>query len=155
VIVVDNAARLLDHVGTELGVSDWITLTEQDIQAFAEVTRDRHWVHTDRDRAARETPFGGVLAHGFLVLALITDLANQCYTVRGATRWLNYGLDRVRFTAPVRAGDELRLRTRLTAVEPSGGTTRLNLECTVELRGSERPAAVATWIVLVVEDGAS
>jgi acyl dehydratase len=150
-ITTDTAQELSMLVGSELGISDWITLSEEDVLTFADVSRDRHWVHTDPERAARETEYGGVLAHGFHVLSLITDLSNQCYAIRGAERWLNYGLDRVRFTAPVRPGDELRLRLTLRGVAPREAATRLELDCVLELRDSPRPALAATWIVIVIE----
>jgi len=149
-VVVDRAADLTLHVGTELGTSGWVALEEADVLAFADLTRDRHWVHTDPDRARSEAELPGVLVHGFLALSLVTELAHQCYTVRDARRWTNYGMERLRFTAPVFPGDELRLRLSLDAMAPGpGGTTRLDLGCTLERRGSGRPALVATWIVLV------
>jgi len=155
VIIVDRAAELTPHIGAELGASRWITVSQQDVLTFADITHDGHWLHTDVDRAARETQYGGVLVQGFLLLALLTDLGNQCYEVRAATRWLNYGLDQVRFTAPVRPGDQLRLRLTLNSTSPTGAATRLTPGCTLELRGSERPAAVATWIVIVIEEDAA
>ncbi|MEK6438613.1 MaoC/PaaZ C-terminal domain-containing protein [Pseudonocardia sp. T1-2H] len=149
-LVVDRAADLAPHVGTELGTSGWIALEEADVLAFADLTRDRHWIHTDPDRARSEAGLPGVLVHGFLALSLVTELGNQCYTVRDARRWTNYGMKRLRFTAPVFPGDELRLRLTLDALAPgTGGTTRLDLGCTLERRSGERPALVATWIVLV------
>lgn len=149
-LIVDRAADLAPYVGTELGTSGWIALEEADVLAFAELTRDRHWVHTDPDRARSEAGLPGVLVHGFLALSLITELSNQCYTVRNARRWTNYGMERLRYTAPVFPGDELRLRLTLDALTPGpGGATRLNLGCTLERRSGERPALVATWIVLV------
>jgi acyl dehydratase len=106
----------------------------------------------DAERARRETPFGGIIAHGFLVLAIITGLSGQCYSVRGVRRWLNYGLDRVRFTAVVTAGSRLRLRLKLLALEPQKSGTRLRLGCTIELDASERPAAVCEWICIAFEE---
>ncbi|MCE0764613.1 hypothetical protein LWC35_17095 [Pseudonocardia kujensis] len=149
-LVVDRAADLAPYVGAELGTSGWIALEEADVLAFAELSRDRHWVHTDPDRARSEAGLPGVLVHGFLALALVTELGNQCYTVRAARRWTNYGMERLRFTAPVFPGDELRLRLTLDALGPGpGGTARLDLGCTLERRRGGRPALVATWIVLV------
>ena len=149
-LVVERAADLSPYVGAELGTSGWVALEEADVLAFADLTRDRHWIHTDPDRARSEAGLPGVLAHGFLALSLVTGLGNQCYTVRGARRWTNYGMERLRFTAPVCPGDELRLRLTLDALTPGpGGTTRLDLGCTLERRSAERPALVATWIVLV------
>jgi acyl dehydratase len=150
--VVDTAADLSRHVGQGLGVSDWLTLSESDVLGFAEVTRDRHWVHSDPVRAARETEYGGVLAQGFLVLSLVTDLTNQCLTIRGAKRWLNYGLERVRFLAPVVPGDRLRLKLTLDSLQASPAGTRLGLNCELERDGATKPVMVAAWIVIVIEE---
>lgn len=152
-LVVDHAGELTSHVGNEIGISGWAALEEADVLRFAELTGDRHWIHTDADRARREAGLHGLLAHGFLVLSLITALGDQCYTVRRARRWTNYGLERLRFTAPVFPGDEFRLRLTLDdAVPGPAGTTRLDLGCLLERRGSDRPALVTTWIVLLEEE---
>ncbi|KKW93026.1 MaoC/PaaZ C-terminal domain-containing protein [Sphingobium chungbukense] len=154
-IAVDRVAELSPLVGQELGVSDWVGLDEQAIAAFGNLTGDTHWVHMDAGRAKRETPFGGTIAHGFLVLALVTGLSKQCYAVRGVGRWMNYGLDKVRFTAVVVARARLRLRLKLLELEPQKAGTRLRFGCTLELEGSERPAAVCEWICIAYEgDGA-
>lgn len=151
-ITVDHTAELAPFVGQELGVSEWITLDEESVTSFGRITGDTHWVHMDAERARRETPFGGIIAHGFLVLAIITGLSGQCYAVRGVRRWLNYGLDRVRFTAVVAAGSRLRLRLTLLALEPQKSGTRLRLGCAIELDASERPAAVCEWICIAFEE---
>lgn len=151
-ITVDHTAELAPFVGQELGVSEWITLDEGSVTSFGRITGDTHWVHMDAERARRETPFGGIIAHGFLVLAIITGLSGQCYAVRGVRRWLNYGLDRVRFTAVVAAGSRLRLRLTLLALEPQKSGTRLRLGCAIELDASERPAAVCEWICIAFEE---
>ncbi|TQM37022.1 MaoC/PaaZ C-terminal domain-containing protein [Pseudonocardia cypriaca] len=151
-LVVDRAGELTAHVGNEIGISGWAALEEADVLGFAELTGDRHWIHTDPDRARAEVGLDGLLAHGFLVLSLITALGGQCYTVRRARRWTNYGLERLRFTAPVFPGDEFRLRLTLDDAAPEpAGTTRLDLGCLLERRNHDRPALVATWIVLVEE----
>jgi acyl dehydratase len=151
-LVVQTAADLNEHVGQVLGVSDWRTISESDVLDFAEVTRDRHWVHSDPVRAARETEHGGVLAHGFLVLSLVTDLTNQCFSILNATRWLNYGLERVRFLAPVVPGDPLRLKLTLNSLQSSPAGTRLGLDCELERPDAAKPVMVATWIVIVIEE---
>lgn len=151
-IEVNRAAELAPYVGTELGVSDWMTIDEAEIATFGRVTGDTHWVHMDPERARRETPFGGTIAHGFFVLAVVTALSGQCYAIRDARRWLNYGLDRVRFTAIVAAGSRVRLRLTLLALEPQRAGTRLRLGCTIELEGSERPAAVCEWICIAFDE---
>lgn len=151
-LAVDRAADLQAHVGSEIGISGWASLEQDDVLGFAELTHDRHWIHTDPVRARDEAGLNGLLAHGFLVLSTVTALANQCYTIAKATRWTNYGLERIRFTAPVSPSDEFRLRLSLDAVAPGPGpTTRLSLGCRLERRASERPAMAATWIVLVEE----
>jgi acyl dehydratase len=151
-ITVDHTADLAPFVSQELGVSEWITIDEESIKSFGRITGDTHWVHMDAEKARRETPFGGIIAHGFLVLAIITGLSGQCYAVRSARRWLNYGLDRVRFTAVVAAGSRLRLRLTLLALEPQKSGTRLRLGCAIELDASERPAAVCEWICIAFEE---
>lgn len=151
-LAVDSVADLHPYVGHELGVSSWMALREQDILSFGALTGDQHWIHTEPARARAEAGLPGVLAHGFLVLSLITGLGSQCYTVQNARRWTNYGLEKLRFTAPVFPGDELRLRLTLGVMQPGpGNTTRLDLGCELERRGEQRPALVATWIVLVEE----
>lgn len=143
---VETPSDLLPLVGEELGISSWHEVTESAVLRFAEVTGDRHWIHTDPERARRETPFGGVLAHGFLTLSLLTSMFGECVTVRRASRWTNYGLDRVRFTHPVVPGDRLRTRVRLTGADDLGGDVRLRADCTMEIAGCGRPALVAVFV---------
>lgn len=154
-IAVDRIAELTPQLGQELGVSDWVRIDEQTIASFGNLTGDTHWVHMDAERARAETPFGGTIAHGFLILALVTGLSKQCYAVRGANRWMNYGLDKVRFTAVVAAGARLRLRLKLLELEPQKAGTRLRFGCTLELEGGERPAAVCEWICIAYEEDAA
>lgn len=143
---VAAAAELVPHIGAEVGVSDWLEITEPMILAFAEVTRERHWIHTDSSRVRAETPYRGLVAHGFLTLALLTSLAGECVEIRGAGRILNYGLDRLRFTGMVSAGDRIRLRLQLNAVDLNERGARLNWHCTVEVEGQPRPALVTDFI---------
>ena len=146
-------ARLAERVGSECGVSTWITLDQARIDAFAECTGDRQWIHVDRERAARESPFGGTVAHGFLTLALLAPSALEVLVARvAAAQALNYGLDKVRFVAPVRAGKRVRNRIRIAAVEERGeGRCLLTTENTVEIEGEPKPALVATALVLLLE----
>lgn len=153
-ITVSTVAELDPLIGTELGTSSWATLSARDIAAFAELTGDRHWLHTDRDRAKAEAPFGDAIAHGFLVLALLTGLANECYAIERAERWVNYGLERVRFTAPVLPDVPIRLRLALRDLQRRGSApARLTLGCTVE-KEDGAPVMIADWVVLVVEEQA-
>lgn len=150
-IEVDRAGDLKPFVGEELGVSDWTTIDRQMITTFGRVTGDSHWVHMDDERAKRDTPFGGVISHGFLVLSLVTGLSAQCFTIRTAQRWFNYGIERVRFTGLVKPGARLRLRMSLAGASEQAGGTRLHLGCTLEMEGSERPAAVCEWLCIVFD----
>ncbi|PYC99881.1 enoyl-CoA hydratase [Microbacterium esteraromaticum] len=152
-ITVNSAHELAEWVGTLLGRSGWVQLSAERIGRFGSLTGDEHWAHVDRERATRESPFGDVLAHGFLLLSLVTGLANECYTVRAAERWTNYGLDRVRFTSPVTPADSVRLALSLDSLEETDTGFRLVLGCVLERQGSERPAMVADWIVLITEGG--
>lgn len=150
-ISVDSAGELSAHVGSLLGRSDWYVISGERIAQFGDLTGDRHWMHTDRGRARSEGPFGDVIAHGFFLLSLVTGLGNACYEITAASRWINYGLDRVRFTSPVVAGQAIRLALTLNAVEATQGGHRLNLGCELELQGCARPALVADWLVQVEE----
>jgi acyl dehydratase len=144
--VVDQAdlGRLVGH---EVGVSDWLAVTQDRINAFADATGDRQWIHVDAARAAAETPFGTTIAHGFLTLSLLSTLIRQAVTVAGSRMTLNYGLDRVRFVSPVPAGSRLRARVVLAAIEDKGDSTEAAWSMTVEREGGDKPAVVAEWIV--------
>jgi len=153
---VDRTAELESYVGCELGVSDWRTLEFEEFVAFGTISGDLHWIHTDRERARRETPFGDAIAQGFLTLSLITALSTQCFNIRQKDRSLNYGVERVRFTNPVLPGDRVRLRVKLgayTATAP--GAIRLTLSCTLEIEGKEKPALVADWLSMVFDRSAA
>ena len=140
----------LDLVGEELGVSDWVLIDQAMIDAFADATDDHQWVHVDPDRAARELPAGTTIAHGFLVLSLLAPLSYEIFDVDQVAHELNYGLNRVRFTAMVPAGSRIRLRQELTRAEKrDDGGVSLELLGTMELDGSERPAAVIENLRLI------
>jgi acyl dehydratase len=129
-------------------VSDWLSIDQAHINAFADVTHDHQWIHVDLDRAVREN--GGAVAHGFLTLALIPHLSDASLQWQGVSRILNYGLNRVRFTSAVRAGARVRLRQRLVAVEAKGTSVLVTRECTMEIEGEMKPAFIAELLVLVV-----
>ena len=144
---LDNIRAL---VGTEIGVSEWIEVTQERIDAFAEATEDRQFIHIDPEAAAR-TPFGGTIAHGFLSLSLLSRMAADVMQVPDtATMAVNYGLDRVRFLAPVRAGKRVRGRFTLDAAdEKAPGQLLLKHTVTVEIEGEDRPALTAVWLGLI------
>jgi acyl dehydratase len=129
-------------VGQEVGVSDWVTVDQQRIDRFAEATGDRQWIHVDPVRAA-QGPFGTTIAHGFLTLALMPELFDTGFAIDDVRMGVNYGLNRVRFPAPVPAGSRLRGHFRLQAFDPLPGGAQLTVEVTMELEGSDKPACVA------------
>jgi acyl dehydratase len=138
-------ARLEDlraQVGQDLGVSPWLVLDQARIDHFAEATGDRQWIHVDPVRAAAG-PFGSTVAHGFLTLALMPELADGAFEIGDVRMGVNYGLNRVRFPAPVPAGSRLRGHFRLLAFEPLPGGAQLTIEATLALEGSDKPACVA------------
>ncbi|MGB3811303.1 MAG: MaoC family dehydratase [Parvibaculum sp.] len=144
---VENPRDLIAHVGEELGTSRWIDVDQTMIDAFAAVTGDHQWIHVDRERAAREMPDGKTIAHGFLTLSLLPTLAGPLLTVRNKGRGLNYGLNKVRFISPVKAGARIRIHQRLIAADPvDGDGVRFVCACTIEIEGSDRPAMAAETI---------
>ena len=147
---------LADCVGRELGVSSWVTVGQDRIDAFAACTGDRQWIHVDPERAARESPFGATVAHGLLTLSLLPAMNAEIGLVpAGVPHVLNYGSDRVRFLAPVVAGARVRARTVLvSAVERGAGRTLLTARSTVEVEGGDTPALVADTLALLVHDAA-
>ncbi|MBL8385011.1 MAG: MaoC family dehydratase [Burkholderiales bacterium] len=128
-----------------------MALDQSQVDAFAALTGDDHWIHVDTARAQRELPGGTTLVHGFFTLALIPWLQRSVYRVEKRGRGLNYGCNRIRFTSPVPVGARLRLRQSLKDCEVLAGSTRLTLECTIEIEGQERPALVAETIVQIFD----
>ena len=137
-------------IGSEIGVSDWITIDQQRIDSFADTTEDRQFIHVDPAAAAR-TPFGGTIAHGFLTLSLLSRMAANVMQIPDtATMAVNYGLDRVRFIAPVRAGSRVRGRFTLDAVDDKApGQLLLRHTVTVEIEHHDNPALTAQWLGLI------
>ena len=138
----EHLADLAALVGREIGVSDWITIEQSRIDAFAEATDDRQWIHVDAARAAAG-PFGATVAHGFLTLSLLPAMSASAFHVADTHTGINYGLNRVRFPAPVRVGSRLRGHFVLDAFEPITGGAQMTVTCTMELEGSDKPACVA------------
>lgn len=142
----ENLADLRRHIGREIAVSDWLAVTQERIDRFAEATGDRQWIHVDPVRAAAESPFGGTIAHGFLTLSLLAHLITETVVMRDVKMGVNYGLNRVRFTAPVRAGQRIRARISLLSSEDIPGGAQLTWNVVVELEGSDKPACIAEMI---------
>lgn len=138
-------------VGQEIGVSSWVAIDQPRINLFADATDDHQWIHIDAPRAAQESPFGGTIGHGYLSLALVAPaLFETVLEPMGAISVVNYGLDRVRFMAPVRAGKRVRSHVKLVALEPKGKGMLMTTENTVEIEGEDKPAVVAQSLVLVM-----
>jgi acyl dehydratase len=145
-------AELTAHLGQEIGVSSWIMVDQRRIDAFAECTDDRQWIHVDVDRAAEESPFGGTIAHGFLTLSLLAPTIFEIMISRVEIKQaINYGLEKVRFLAPVRAGKRVRNRVKVAALEDrSNGRILLTTENTVEIEGEDKPAVMALAQVMLM-----
>ena len=141
--------ELANRVGESLGSSEWHKIDQQSIDTFARVTLDEQWIHVDIDRAAA-SPFGGTIAHGFLTLALCTRLMNECFTVSGVSTAINYGLNRVRFPSPVRAGTRIRGSARLVTYRGTREGVDAVVEMTIRSEGSEKPACVAELVVRLI-----
>jgi acyl dehydratase len=144
-----SLGELKTHIGEDLGASPWTTIAQDQIDSFAAATGDRQWIHCDPARAAAESPFGGAIAHGFLTLSLCPMLVEQIVRIEPARLVVNYGLNRVRFPHPVRAGADVRLLLKLAAVKELEGAADVTYLCTVELRGQPKPACVAELVFRV------
>jgi acyl dehydratase len=138
------------YVGKEIGVSDWFTLDQDRINKFADITEDHMFLHVNPD-AAKQTPFGGTIAHGLLTLSMMPVMAYQAVPgVSGTKMGVNYGYNKVRFMAPVKSGKRIRGRFSVKALEPaSGGRMQIVHDCAVEIEGEEKPALAAEWITMV------
>jgi acyl dehydratase len=146
---LNKAADLAARAGTLLGRSDWVTIDQARIDAFAELTGDRHWIHVDIERARREMPDGRTIAHGLLLLSLIPDLQQQIYAVQQRGAGLNYGYDKVRFVSQVQVDSRIRLALVLVDIEPHALGTRILTDATIEIEGRDKPALVARNILLL------
>jgi acyl dehydratase len=146
--------EIRSRVGSEVGVSDWLMIGQERIDAFADATEDRQFIHVD-PAAAAQTPFGGTVAHGFLTLSLLSRMAAETMLVpEGLTMAVNYGLDRVRFLAPVRSGKRVRGRFVLDSVEEKApGQWLMRHNVTVEIEGEDKPALTALWLGLMFVQG--
>ncbi len=134
-------------VGQELGVSDWLEITQDRVNRFADATGDHQWIHVDIERATKE--LGGPIAHGYLVLSLIPFLARNIITYKGVGRGINYGSNKVRFTNMVPVGARIRMKLKMLKCEARGGGFQVTNECTIEVENEERPACVAEIVSLI------
>ncbi|MGH9566208.1 MAG: MaoC family dehydratase [Candidatus Angelobacter sp.] len=147
--ILDSLDSLKDLVGQEVAVTDWFTMTQDRVQQFADATLDHQWIHVDVERAKRESPFKGPIAHGFLTMSLLAHFMQQAVAIKQGLRMgVNYGMNKVRFVSPVRVGSRIRARFVLHSIKdvaPNGVEAQYN--ATIEAEGSDKPACVAEWLV--------
>jgi acyl dehydratase len=147
-LVVETLLSLREFIGREIAVTDWLMMTQERIDQFAEATEDRQWIHVDRERAQRESPYGSTIAQGFLTLSLLSRFMKQAIQFRGGVRMaVNYGLNRVRFPSPVRAGANIRARIRLLSLEEFSDALQAVFSVAMEVENSDKPCCVAEWVV--------
>ena len=140
-------AELAEAKDVDLGTSEWLEVTQDMVNQFADCTLDHQWIHVDLEKA-NAGPFGGPIAHGFLTLSFLPHLVGDMVTVSDSTAGINYGCDKLRFTSPVRVGARVRAAATLSSTEPKAGGTLMRTDVTVEIEGEERPALVAQWLTL-------
>ncbi len=141
-----SAAELAGYKGKEVAVSDWLTVSQKMIDDFAEATHDHQWIHVDPERAASDSPFGATVAHGFLTLSLLPYFVNDSIDLGPSRLGVNYGLNRLRFTAPVRVDSRLRARFVLSDLQNIDGGVQMVWAVTIECEGSDKPVLVAEWL---------
>ena len=144
---IENAEALRNLIGEEVGTSEWQEVTQDMIDRFADVTGDDQWIHTDVERCKQESPFGVPIAHGFLTLSLLSYLHRESVRFAESGKMgINYGLNRVRFVSPVRAGSRIRTHSKVATVDDFEGGVQVAWQITVELEGADKPALVAEWL---------
>jgi acyl dehydratase len=144
--IINGTAGLKGVVGEHVGHSDWVEITQEQVNQFAEATGDHQWIHVDPERARKESPFGAPIAHGYLTLSLIPALLPQVLVTTGFKMGVNYGCNKVRFMAPVPVGSKLRLGVKVVGVEEIAGGSQMTLEATLEVDGASKPSCVAEVI---------
>ncbi len=146
--ILDSPEALKNLVGQEIAVTDWFNVTQERIQQFADATLDHQWIHVDVERARRESPFKAPIAHGFLTLSLLPHFMHEALQIKQGIRLgVNYGLNRVRFVSPVRAGSNVRARITLQSLKDVTGGMEAVFSATVEVEGGDKPSCVAEWVV--------
>jgi acyl dehydratase len=147
-VMLDNLHSLKEFAGREVGVTEWFSITQERIARFAEATEDRQWIHVDDGRATKESPYGATIAHGFLTLSLASHFMKEVIQVRSGVRMaVNYGLNRVRFPSPVRAGSKIRARIRLQSFKELSDALEATFSVTMEIENYDKPCCVAEWVV--------
>ncbi len=150
--VLNNRKEIAAASGKELGVSEWVQVTQERIDLFADATGDRQWIHIDPERAA-DGPFGATIAHGYLTLSMLPFLGAQVYAFAGDVARINYGLNKVRFVAPVKVGSKVRNRVEMIDVKNLEKGQQITLQHTIEIKGADKPACVAETVTLLMDAG--
>jgi acyl dehydratase len=149
---ITGLEELKQYDGKELGTSDWHEVTQEDINQFADVTGDHQWIHVDVERA-KETPFKGTIAHGYYTLSLAPALSDEIFQLEGIAFGINYGLNKVRFPAPLPVGGKVRMTAKVASLDTIQGGAQMVLELTFEHEGGEKPVCVAESVVRLYEGG--
>ena len=150
--VLNNRKEIAAASGKELGVSEWVQVSQERIDAFADATGDRQWIHVDPERAANG-PFGATIAHGYLTLSMLPVLSAQVYAFAGDVARVNYGLNKVRFVSPVVVGSKVRNRVEMVDVKDLDKGQQITLQHTIEIKGADKPACVAETVTLLMDAG--
>jgi acyl dehydratase len=145
-VTLSGAEELEANVGQEIGTTEWVEITQDMVDAFADATGDHQWIHVDPERAAK-SPFGGTIAHGYFTLSLVGRFLQEMLAVEGFATGINYGLEKVRFPAPMPVGDRLRMRLAIDAVDPVRGGVQLTSTATFDREGGDKPVCVAQTLV--------
>ena len=149
-LVIENLESLKGLVGREIAITDWFEVAQERVQQFAEATEDRQWIHLDNDRARKDSPYGTTIAHGFLTLSLVSHFSKQALQIQnGARMIINYGLNRVRFPAPVPVGSKIRARFTLQSLKDVGNASEAVFSVVVEVQSQPKPACVAEWVIRI------
>jgi len=147
-VIINSYEEFESYLGEELGVSDYLTLTQDQINLFADATLDHQWIHTDPERAANESPFGGTIAHGYLTLSVAPHLWEQIVDIRNIKMMINYGIDNLKFGQPVKAGDAVRLRAKVADLANLRGITKAQIKVDLEIKDQKKPAYTAVLVFL-------
>lgn len=147
-LILETPHALKDLLGREIATTEWVVVSQEQIRQFADVTDDRQWIHIDRERASHESPYGTTIAHGFLTLSLLSSFLRDTIKIQSGVRMsVNYGLNRVRFPAPVAAGARIHARFTLQSVKELPGALEAVFNATIEAEGTEKPCCVAEWVL--------
>ena len=147
-LIVNSYKEFEAHLGQELGVSEYLTITQDQVNLFADATLDHQWIHTDPERAAKESPFGGPIAHGYLTLSVAPHLWEQIADIRNIKMMINYGIENLRFGQPVKIGDQVRLKASMVGIADLRGITKAQIKVDLEIKDQKKPAYTAILVFL-------